>query len=271
MGIWGDAVDFGKSVISAPGKAISGAGGTTKTSLKVTNESVSNVALRSIQRSVQNCQASNSQVQSLSARTRKGTNFLWGNSLKQEASISLSCVFESSKRAEIKTNIINDLLNQIKVSTEGAFSPLTKTETETNIRNTVKTSFSQTLENTDEQNTVASSVQAQSVSANTTYGNNIIVATSLEQSAKIVAQSILRTDSVQQAITDVVNNLENENVVITETKPLIDFGAATAIFFLIVVVIIGFIIYKFSGASGGNESAEEMSIGGLDFFMPMNA
>lgn len=231
-------------------------GGTTS---KARSEIISNLAISAVQETVQNCVTNATQQQIIDVGYVGGNVDISGSTFKQAMSVDLSCVMNSKNSSEISAAIANVIVQNANAESEGLLVPPGGTEAE--VITDLENNLSVALRQSDIQNSISNVSSEQRITFGYVGGNFIGKNMSFDQTASVIAKSIVSAEKVQSIIASVANDItqvaesksKGADAVFADMIGNIFSGIGLMIMLpLIILVIVGAMIYFMT--SGGSTS-----------------
>lgn len=184
------------------------------TSSKAVANVLNEIAINASMRTIQECSASASQSQLLNIKS-SGLVFASNITMKQGVQVDSTCLSSVNKRTQLISDISNQVAQWAEAQGPGVWSALgaSRSEVATNVKNR----FAPVLNMDTIQRSVTAAAQGQT--ANIEGGTVILGNVTQEQTAKIVAKSIVKDDKVAAVINDMSNTIVAKSKA-TTTDPI---------------------------------------------------
>lgn len=237
------------------------------TSSKSESKSLTDIAISAVQSVVQNCTTTASQEQIMKVGNVGGNVDISGTTFSQGATVNMDCLLTDTKKNEMSSILSNTIEQYANAKSKGLLVPPggTNADVINDMQNKIKLSLNQN----SVQNSLTATSQNQRIQFGNVSGNFVAKNVSMEQTANLVAKSIVQSSAVSSIINEVENKLKQAST--SEST-----GAETAIaegFFgmiggvmnavimvigFIVLVALGIVAYFFMG-SGSEQRMKHMS------------
>lgn len=228
------------------------------TASKSTSETLNDIAVEAVQRTVQNCTTTASQDQIMQVDYVMGNVDISGSTFTQGMTVDMQCMMSDTKQSEISNTLANAINQFADAKSKGLLVPPGGTEAETinDITNRIKTGLTQeSIQNSMTDVSQSQKIQFGFIGKNFTAKN-----VSMTQTMDVIAKSIVQTAAVQAIINDVSNVVDQKS---TSESTGAETAIAEGLFGMLgawaygvigVVVIIslllfGFMFYFFFGGS----------------------
>ena len=187
-------------------------GGTqSRSTTDILNEMAINVSMDSIM----SCTSVATQQQLIELENIEGNVVISDVSMKQGASIDMSCVMKSEKQNQIATDVANAIAQHAESKGQAALSALGNTKSIASAN--IKTEIQQNITANTEVEMSAHIEQIQKIGVANVSGSVVIKNVSMEQSAEIVARALMQSSAYSSVINesatkiDQVTQSEEEN------------------------------------------------------------
>jgi len=228
------------------------------TASKSTAETLNDIAVEAVQRTVQNCTTTASQDQIMQVDYVVGNVDISGSTFTQGMTVDMQCMMSDTKQSEISNTLTNTIKQFADATSKGLLVPPGGTEAETinDITNRIKTGLTQE----SIQNSMTAVSQSQKIQFGFIGKNFTAKNVSMTQTMDVIAKSIVQTSAVQSIINKVANDIDQSS---TSESTGAETAIAEGLFGMLgawaygvigVVVIIslllfGFMFYFFFGGS----------------------
>lgn len=211
-------------------------GGTqSKSSIDVLNSISSSVT----QNIVKSCSTAATQNQLIQIQNVAGDVDLTGTSQKQGTSINSECLFSSNTQADLQNKLAQDLVNKADASGFPIVSALGSTKADAIIN--LKNQFSSSVNQSDLQQSITTSLQQQQISVANVGGNVIAKGINQDQTSEIVAKSIMQSSGYASVINDLAQKIDQKS---TSSESIFgNFFSNISSYFLIGMVVVGLIFF----------------------------
>jgi hypothetical protein len=213
-----------------------GFGGTSsKTTAQVLTEASTQVTADSIL----SCATVATQEQMIGFYNVQGNVTISNVDMSQGVAVSLSCVMEATKQADIASKVADAIAQTAESKGQAVLSAFgnTRSEASTNIQNQIMSNISA---NTSQELNVNVS-QQQSITAANVGGNVVMTNVTMEQSSSIIAAALMKTSTYSQVINESAAKMDQKSST-EEKNPLADVIKALGGIFTLPIIIIGGII-----------------------------
>lgn len=160
--------------------------------------------------------------------------------MKQGMSVDMSCALSNQMQANLQGQIASEIAQYAQSQGIAMLSALGRTlsEAETNITQI----FQARAKQTNLQEAVMQNLQQQEISVGQTGGNVVIKSITMEQSAEVVAQAIISSSGIAEAISDIANKID-QKAETEETGPLDTFfGMIKSVVSSYVFMVVGIVV-----------------------------
>lgn len=207
-------------------------------------EALSSTSMSASMQTIQSCTTAASQSQIIQL-VAAGNITVGDITQVQGVSIDTQCLFSADKTNTMASDISNAIVNNLEASGSGMTSVVANTRTEavTKIKNELVVAI-----NMDSvQNSVASTMQNQTVSINS--GGTIIAGNiSQTQTASLIAKTIMKSTSVNSIIQDIANKADNK--LKSEQKSALA-GILKYVLLILLVLVVAYVIFSISKCGKG--------------------